>query len=153
MNGSTPQTGSPRSDLDRYLPPGPMLDTLGGAEVLSIDPEEGVVRVRFTARPEFCHTNGTIVQGGFVTAWLDFAMAFATMNRTRGASNVATLEIKVSFFERVGPGPVVVEGRVRRLGKRVGFLEASLFTDGDRLAATASSTAMLVPLQPPAAPA
>lgn len=155
MTPITPTTAATASDtpLNRYLPPGPMLDTLGGAQVLSIDPGAGVVRVAFTARPEFCHTNGTIVQGGFVTAWLDFAMAFATMNRTGGASNVATLEIKVSFFERVGPGQVVVEGRVRRLGKRVAFLEASLFTEGDRLAATATSTAMLVPLQPPAAPA
>jgi acyl-CoA thioesterase len=148
MIAATDQTAATQNELNRYLPPGPMLDTLGGAEVLSIDPDNGIVRVRFTARPEFCHTNGTIVQGGFVTAWLDFAMAFATMNRTRGASNVATLEIKVSFFERVGPGPIVVEGRVRRLGKRVGFLEASLFTEGDRLAATATSTAMLVPLAP-----
>jgi len=141
---------SPASEYTRFLPPGPMLDTMGGAEVLSVDAEAGVVRVRFTARPEFCHTNGTIVQGGFITAWLDFAMAFATMNRTRGAFNVASLEIKVSFLERVGPGPIVVEGSVRRLGKRVAFLEASLFTEGDRLAATATSTAMLVALQPAA---
>ncbi len=141
---------TPASEYTRFLPPGPLLDAMGGAEVLSVDAAAGVARIRFTARPEFCHTNGTIVQGGFITAWMDFAMAFATMNRTKGLSNVASLEIKVSFLERVGPGPIVVEGSVRRLGKRVAFLEASLYTEGDRLAATATSTAMLVAMQPAA---
>lgn len=134
------------TDLQALLPPGPLLDTMGGCRVLSVDPEAGVVRAEFTARPEFCHTNGTIVQGGFITAWLDFSMAFATMARTRRQFNVASLDIKVSFLERVGPGKVVVEGRVVRLGKRVAFLEASLFDPGERLLATASSSAMLVPM-------
>ena len=136
-------------DLEARIRSGKALsESMGDFHVTGWDPARRTLDAAFTVRREYCHTNGTIVQGGFVTAWLDFAMAFATMNRTRGASNVATLEIKVSFFERVGPGPIVVEGRVRRLGKRVGFLEASLFTEGDRLAATATSTAMLVPLAP-----
>ncbi|MFT4100957.1 MAG: PaaI family thioesterase [Burkholderiaceae bacterium] len=130
--------------LQSQLPPGPLLDTLGGARVLSVD-AQGSPRVEFTARPEFCHTNGTIVQGGFVTAWLDFAMAFATALRTEGRSGVASLDINVSFLERVGPGKVIVEGRVRRLGKRVAFLEATLFDERGTELATATSTGMLVP--------
>ncbi len=131
--------------LQSMLPPGPLLNTLGGARILSID-DNGSPRVEFTARPEFCHTNGTIVQGGFITAWLDFSMAFATGIRTQGQATVASLDINVSFLERVGPGKVVVEGRVRRMGKRVAFLEATLFDEhGKTELAVATSTGMLVP--------
>ncbi len=128
------------------LPPGPLLDTLGGCRILEIDPAAGRIRAAFTARPEFCHSNGTIVQGGFVTAWLDFSMAYATLVHSTGQRNLASLEIKVTFLKRVAPGPVVVEGRVLRMGGRVAFLEASLWNADDELAATATSTALLVPM-------
>lgn len=131
-----------------YAPPAALMDAIGGCRLLSLDSTRGIVRAEFTARPEFCHTDGTIVQGGFVTAWLDFAMAFATINRTKGASGVASLELKVSFLERVGPGKVIVEGRVLRLGRRVAFLEASLFDAAGRTLAAATSTAMLIPTDP-----
>jgi acyl-coenzyme A thioesterase PaaI-like protein len=57
---------------------------------------------------------------------------------------VASLEVKVSFLRRVGPGKVVAEGRVIRMGRRVAFLEASLFDAGTGvLLATASSSALI----------
>jgi acyl-CoA thioesterase len=134
------------------MPSPTLMDAIGGCRVLSIDAQRGVARAEFTARPEFCHTHGTIVQGGFVTAWLDFAMAFATIHRTGGAHGVASLEMKVSFLERVGPGKVIVEGRVLRLGRRVAFLEATLFDPSGRMLATATSTAMLTPRGAPNRP-
>jgi acyl-coenzyme A thioesterase PaaI-like protein len=52
--------------------------------------------------------------------------------------------VKVSFLRRVGPGKVVAEGRVIRMGRRVAFLEASLFDAGTGvLLATASSSALI----------
>jgi acyl-CoA thioesterase len=132
------------------LPSPALMEAIGGCRLLSVDRSLGVVRAEFTARPEFCHTDGTIVQGGFVSAWLDFAMAFATVNRTRGAYRVASLELKVSFLEAVGPGKVIVEGRVLRLGRRVAFLEATLFDTSGRRLATGSSTALLVAANPSA---
>jgi acyl-coenzyme A thioesterase PaaI-like protein len=53
----------------------------------------------------------------------------------------------VSFLKAVPPGDVLAEGRVLRRGRRVVFLEASLFNaDGTELLATASSTGLIVPL-------
>jgi acyl-CoA thioesterase len=98
-----------------------------------------------TVRREFCHTNATIAQGGFITAWLDAAMAHAVMYDTDHAQNVASLEIKVSFLEKCGPGPGRVVARINRRGGRVAFLEADLFTADGRLAAQATSTGMLIP--------
>lgn len=73
-------------------------------------------------------------------------MAQAVHHDTGHALTVASLEIKVSFLERVGPGEGSVEGRVVRRGKRVVFLEADLWSPDGRLAAQATSTGMLVPL-------
>ena len=95
-----------------------------------------------------CHS-GNVVQGGFVTAWIDSAMARAAMLATEGALAPATLEIKVSFFRAANPGPVRAEGWVERLGRSIGFLEGRLTTlDGDVLA-TATSTVKLVPTNRP----
>jgi acyl-CoA thioesterase len=123
-----------------------LLEALGGMEVESIDADAGVARLYFNVLPGFCHSGGRIAQGGFVTGWIDSAMAHAVIHRTKREYNVASLEIKVSFLEPAGPGRVLAEGRIRRLGRRVAFLEGSLYSeDGSRLLATATSTAMLVP--------
>jgi uncharacterized protein (TIGR00369 family) len=127
------------------LPSTELLASMGFVAIVSADREVGRVRAAFDALPRFCHTDGRIVQGGFVTAWMDFAMAHAALLRTGHSIGVASLELKVSFLQRVGPGRVLAEGRVQRMGRRVAFLEASLFDDRDTLLATASSTAMLTP--------
>ena len=44
--------------------PPPPAAALLGFELLAIDPEQGTIRVRFTARPEFTNPIGA-VQGGF----------------------------------------------------------------------------------------
>jgi uncharacterized protein (TIGR00369 family) len=123
-----------------------LLDALGGMDIETIDADAGIARLFFNVRPAFCHSGGRIAQGGFITAWLDSAMAHAVIHHTGGRSNVASLDINVRFLERVGPGRVLAEGRVLRMGRRVVFLEGSLYSDdGERLLATATSSGMLVP--------
>ena len=125
------------------LPAAELLASMGFVRIVEVDRDEGRVRAEFDALPRFCHTDGTIVQGGFVTAWMDFAMAHAAFLKSGYEVGVASLELKVSFLQRVGPGRVVAEGRVRRMGRRVAFLEAGLTDASGALLATASSTAML----------
>lgn len=125
---------------------GPLLRALGFERLLHSDPQ-GVARVRFQPRPEHAHTGGTIVQGGFITAWLDNAMAFAVLAREAGVG-LATLELKTSFLARVGVAPVEAQARVLRWGASVVFLEAALFNaDGQQLA-SASSTGKLLRARP-----
>ncbi len=120
-------------------------ESMGGFRAVRWDAKTRELEATFTVRPAYCHTNGTIAQGGFVTAWLDAAMAHAVFHDTDAGFNLASLEIKVSFFERVGPGPGRVIGRVIRRGKRVAFLEGSLYNAEGQLAAQATSTGMLIP--------
>lgn len=134
-------------DLDARIRSGKALtESMGNFHVVAWAAAERALTAGFTVRREYCHTNGTIAQGGFITAWLDAAMAHAVLHDTAHASNVASLEIKVSFLERVGPGEGRVIGRVIRLGKRIAFLEGELFNPEGKLAARATSTAVLVPM-------
>ena len=134
-------------DLDERIRSGRALsESMGNFHVTGWDAERRLVHAAFTVKREYCHTNGTIAQGGFITAWLDAAMAHAVIHDTGHAQTVFSLEIKVSFYEKVGPGEGRVEGRVIRRGKRVAFLEASLFNPDGKLAAQASSTGVLADL-------
>ena len=134
-------------DLDARIRSGKALsESMGDFHVTGWDPERKVLGAAFTVRREYCHTNGTIAQGGFITAWLDAAMAHAVIHDTAHAQTVFSLEIKVSFYEKVGPGQGRVEGRVIRRGRRVVFLVAALYNPEGKLAAEATSTGMLADL-------
>ncbi|MEJ8851806.1 PaaI family thioesterase [Variovorax rhizosphaerae] len=129
--------------MDKQKFPTGLMHAIGFTELLRSDAEAGAARVRFTARPEFAHTHGTVVQGGIITAWLDCSMAFAVMAR-EPESGLASLELKVTFLERVDVSTFEVEARVLRWGRSVVFLEADLFAQDGRLCARASSTGKLV---------
>jgi acyl-CoA thioesterase len=125
-----------------------LFESMGGFHVTGWDAGRKQVTAAFQVKRDYCHTNGTIAQGGFITAWLDAAMAHAVLHDSDQVLNVASLEIKVSFLERVGPGPGIVHGRVVRRGKRVAFMEGDLYNPDGRLAAQATSTGLLIPATP-----
>ena len=60
-------------------------------------------RCRFEIVPAFCHSQGRICQGGFLTGMVDTAMANAAIAKGRLAVAVPTLELKISFLEAMGP--------------------------------------------------
>ena len=131
-------------DLEARIRSGKALsESMGDFHVTCWDPARKTVRGAITVHRAYCHTNDTIAQGGFITAWLDAAMAHAVLHDTHHAQTVFSLEIKVSFYEKVGPGEGRVEGRVIRRGKRVAFLEAALYNAEGKLAAEATSTGLL----------
>ncbi|MBV8186545.1 MAG: PaaI family thioesterase [Alphaproteobacteria bacterium] len=117
--------------------------TLNG-ELLDIDSARGYARYRFEVVPAFCHSQGKICQGGFLTGMVDTAMANAAIAKGRLSVAVPTLEVKVSFFEAMGPGIVYAEGRVLRWGGSVGFLDGDLKDEKGRLIVHATSTVKIV---------
>jgi len=120
-----------------------MLRTLGLHRYVEVDGEAGRVVVEFEARPDQCHS-GNVVQGGFVTGWIDNAMAMAAMAKS-GFDRVAmSLDIKVAFYRSANPGLVVAEGWVERMGGRTVFAEGLLRTPEGEPIAKAMSTIALV---------
>ncbi len=128
--------------------PSALMQSLGDGRIVEFIAAENRAVMEFTGKAEMCHS-GNVVQGGFITAWIDSAMARAAMLATEGALAPATLEIKVSFFRAANPGPVRAEGWVERLGRSIGFLEGRLTTLDGEVLATATSTVKLVPTNRP----
>jgi acyl-CoA thioesterase len=129
------------TDLLKFLEasPGEALKTLNG-EILNINSPIGIAQLRFEVLPAFCHSQGKICQGGFLTSMADAAMAMAATAKGRLSIAVVTLDIKVSFFEAMGPGVVFAKGSVKRWGKSIGFLEGELKDDMGRLILHSTST-------------
>ena len=124
--------------------PPEVMKTLGDGSIRDLDAEHGRSVLEFTCRPDMCHSGG-VAQGGFVSGWIDAAMAHACIARYTDAYWIATLEMKISFFRPATPGPVVAEGWIERAGKQTVFTEGRLLdTDGEVLA-KATSTVRLVP--------
>lgn len=133
------------SEHDTVTPDGSdVLATLGGGALLESDGEVGRAVLEFTCAPGMCHSGG-VAQGGFVTGWIDAAMAHACIARYTTDFWIATLEVKVSFFRPATPGRVVAEGWIERAGKQTVFTEGQLLDNDGAVLAKATSTIRLVP--------
>ena len=148
-----PRSGGP-ADADAsgesrglQLPSDDLLESLGFFEVVSVDREAGRVRLAFDALPRFCHSDGRIVQGGFVTSMLDAAMAHAITARIGTGMMVPTLDLNVSFFRVCNPGPHFSEGSVVHCTRSVAFAEALLTDASGTPIARATATCKVAPLK------
>ena len=132
-------------DIRKLLQSNPpeAIKTLNGA-LIDIDADKGWARFRYEIVPAFCHSQGRICQGGFLTGMVDSAMAHAAIAKGRLAVAVPTLELKISFFEAVGPGTVFAEGRVMRWGGSVGFLDGDITDEKGRVIVHATSTIKII---------
>lgn len=116
-------------------------DTLGLVRVVSTD-AEGHASLEYEAKREQCHSGG-VVQGGFISGWIDAAMAHAAMAKNGPGIVPMTLELKVSYFAPTRPGLVVAEAWVERHGKRTSFYEGHLKDAEGNVLAKATSTILL----------
>ena len=118
-----------------------LTDAMGLIRIVSLDPA-GRATLEYEARAEMCHSGG-VVQGGFVTGWIDAAMAHAAIAANGMAVTPMTLELKVSFFAPARPGRVIAEGWVERAGRRTCFYEGRLSDTNGTVLAKATSTILL----------
>ncbi|MEQ9519087.1 MAG: PaaI family thioesterase [Parvibaculum sp.] len=129
--------------LDTH-PEGTLLHTMGHRRTLRFDQESGRVLLEFEAKTSQCHS-GNIVQGGFVTGWIDSAMAHAIIAKTGGTLIPLSLDIKIAFYAAAHPGIVRAEGWIERMGKRTAFVEGQLTDEEGTIIAKGMSTVRLVP--------
>lgn len=130
-------------ELKKNTTPQYMLD-LGG-KVLEINFKAKTLTMSFEATENICHSNGTIIQGGFTTVMMDSSMAFLVMELTEFIYTPMSIDINVSFLAAGRPGKLTCISSITKIGKSIGFTTAKLFQD-DELIATASSSLKLVKL-------
>mgnify|MGYP001071958143 FL=1 len=116
--------------------------TLGIDKILFLNTNQGIASASYEAKKEMCHSGG-IVQGGFITGWLDAVMALACMAKCGTDVLVLSLEIKVSFINSAKIGKLISTGTVIKNTKTTAFLEGKLEDKEENLIATGTSTAKL----------
>jgi len=120
----------------------PIADFLGG-ELLSHDPENGVVRLSFPTRPDHANPAG-FVMGGITAAFLDNIPGPLTVAATGGEAYPVTLDIHISYLKPVPIGPnAVAEARIDRMTRSVIFTTACILGENDEVLVRAVQTAML----------
>jgi acyl-CoA thioesterase len=125
-------------------PPG-LSATMGLEKIVDDGAASGRAVLHYRARPDHCHSGG-IVQGGFVTGWIDAAMAHVVIAKSQRELSPLSLEIKISFLQSAKPGLVIAEAWIERMGKSTAFLEGRLLNEAGDVLAKGTSTARLVPL-------
>lgn len=131
----------PKTHTDTAVVQSNLLHTLGFIRVIHTEDSEPNTVAEFVPDDRHCHSS---VQGGFITAWLDFAMARTVSEATDGEAGASTLELKTSFFRPALKGRTYrAEAWVERMGRNLVFLEAKLTDEAGDVVAKASSTAKL----------
>ena len=92
------------------------------------------------------HSNGTIVQGGFIAGMLDSVMAQYVLHAHDFTVNPLTLNLDITYLLSCRPAPVELRSKVLKMGKSIAFTSAEMFQDGV-LIATASATNKLVKIK------
>ncbi len=120
----------------------PCTETLG-AEVIRFSSNPPEIEMEFEAIHDFTHSDGQVVQGGFVTGMLDAPMAHLLMGLFGFKIIPMTLDINVSFLAPSRQGKLNCKAEVLQLGKSTAFMTSKLYQK-DMLVASATSTVRLV---------
>jgi uncharacterized protein (TIGR00369 family) len=119
----------------------PLVAALGTTLVAAGD---GRIVLQFEPATLFLQGVG-VVQGGAVSAMLDFAIVAAVMTKLDAETHFATASLTVSFLAPVRNGVLRAEGEVDRIGRRNGFAHATLRDGNNAILATASSVLTMIP--------
>ena len=97
--------------------------------------------VEFIPTKDITHSNGTIVQGGFVSGMLDASMSQHLIFLSGGKQAPLTLDLNVKFLKSCVPDhKVISKSKIIKKGKSIAFTRGELIQNDSVIAiATASS--------------
>ncbi len=113
-------------------------------DIVAVDYEAGTTTLRFEVAEARANQFGS-VQGGVVATMLDGCIGIAGAVRSGGVLAMPLAEISVSYVRPVPSGTVIGKGAVVRLGRKVGFVEGTLFDLNGVVLARGSGTAVPTP--------
>ena len=116
-----------------------------GSQGIEFNKKNNSAVMKFIINENLTHSNGKIVQGGFITAMLDTSMAHLLIFTNSGEINPLTLNVSVTFLASGSPGEFVASSKIEKQGKSIAFTSAELYQN-NVLIATASSTNKLIHL-------
>ncbi|MBR9825886.1 MAG: PaaI family thioesterase [Alphaproteobacteria bacterium] len=110
-----------------------------GFNALEFSVEEGWIEAAFNPDPRTANLRGG-VQGGMICAILDEVMSLSAVVAERFTVGVPTLELKTSFLAPLPLGPCRARGQIVRIGRNVGFMEGTVWTNDGIVAAKGTAT-------------
>jgi uncharacterized protein (TIGR00369 family) len=131
----------------RVLVP-PAAATLG-FDYVDSDPAAGTIELAFTATTAFTIPPGQVL-GGFLAAMLYDTMGPAFLSTLEPDQFQSTLGLTATFLRPVQPGRVGAKGRVVHHDGDLAHLQAEPTDAEDRMVATATAIARVIPLGSPA---
>lgn len=114
-----------------------------GAELIGFDPELKELTMRFCPAETFRQGAGNI-QGGAISAILDFAMVFSAFAVIAPDMNISTTSMTTNFFAPGTSMDFTAIGKVEKAGRKMIFSSAKLFS-GDTPIASATSGLIVLP--------
>jgi acyl-coenzyme A thioesterase PaaI-like protein len=152
-NSTIAAAAKPHPMLRDFFEHGPSRLTRAGplalqmqAELLDVDLETGFTLSAYRVGEEFTQGAG-VIQGGVVSAMLDYAMALCGFTRIAKGKTFGTVSLTTQFLKPVIPGRYLVKGRLDRAGSRMIFTSAELRADGsETLLATACAVMAITDL-------
>ena len=112
--------------------------------ILSVDAAVGRIELGFDPDTLFIQGTG-VLQGGAVTAMMDFAMAFALLAQLPPGQSCATVNLTSAFLRPAPKGRYKAIGELERRGKALAFTQARLLREDDQVqVASATSTLALL---------
>ena len=109
-----------------------------------LEARDGWVRIGFYPPEAFTQGNG-VVQGGIISAMLDFGMTFAAFSKIPVEASVATVSQTTNYFRPVFVGELIVEAELEKAGRTLINARASLFDSERSLLASATAPIAVIP--------
>ena len=99
---------------------------------------------KFLPSTELTHSNGTIVQGGFVAGMLDATMAQFMIVMSQGQRIPLTLDITITYLLPCVPNQdIEVISTILKNGRSIAFSEAKLYQANKLVALSSASNKMV----------
>jgi uncharacterized protein (TIGR00369 family) len=92
--------------------------------------EDGTARVRLPFRDDMVRPGGTIA-GPSMMGLVDATMFAALLGRIGAVKMAVTTNLNINFLRRPPRADLIADGRVIKVGKRLGVMEVTVYTEGD----------------------
>ena len=101
--------------------------------------------VEYLPSKNLTHSNGTVVQGGFVSGMVDSAMSQFIIYLSRGKEIPLTLDLDVKFLKPCIPDILVTaKGKIKRKGKSVIFTSGEIYQNNQLIAIATATNKIIV---------
>ena len=104
--------------------------------------------IEFLPTRDLTHSNGTIVQGGFVSGMIDASMSQLIMFLSKGKDLPLTLDLDIKFLKSCIPNvKAVASSKIVRKGKSIVFTSGKLYQNNE-LIAVGTATNKIININP-----